>query len=63
MDEVRLDEGFGWGGSDLEGLEEGVEAGHGCGDSLEVAGRRGGTGGGGEGDELFEAFFQHVRVQ
>ena len=29
MDEVGLDEGFGGGGADLEGFEEGVQARHG----------------------------------
>ena len=57
MDEVGLDEGFGWRWSDLESLEERVEAGHGCGDSFEVAGWGGGAGRGGEGDELFKALF------
>ena len=57
VDEVGLDEGFGGGGPDLEGLEEGVEPGHGCRDAFEVAGGGGGAGGGGEGDELFEGFF------
>lgn len=63
VDEVGLHEGFGWRGPHLQGLEERVEPGHGCGDSFEVAGGGGDTGRGGEGDELFEAFFQYVGVK
>jgi hypothetical protein len=34
VDEVGLDEGFGRGGTDLEGFEEGVDAGGGCVDAF-----------------------------
>lgn len=47
VDQVGLHEGFGGGGADLEGFEDGVEARHGLGDTFEVALGWGRGGGGG----------------
>ncbi len=63
VDKVGLDEGFWWGRAYLEGFEDRVEAGHGLGDSFDVAWGWCGTGRGGECEEFFEAFLKDVDIQ
>lgn len=63
VDEVGLDEGFGRGRPNLEGFEDGIEAGHGLRDAFGVGGGWSGVWRGVEGEEFFEAFFEDVAIE
>ena len=63
VNEISLDEGFRRRRADLEGFEDGVDAGSGLGNSLEIAGWRGGFGGAIDGEEILEGLLEGVGIE